>query len=214
MSDPPPTSRAKIKRHPERGHYDAATIHAILDEAFVAHVGITTPEGPVVIPMVYARDGDTLLLHGSIKSRLLRARGPICVTVTIIDGLVLAKSLFDHSMNYRSVVIHGEPHAIEEEPEKKRALDVISEHIVPGRTRDARAPNKKELAATAVLALKLDEASAKIRSGPPGDEPGDTDPSVWSGILPLRMQAGPPVPDDRTRVAPPTYLRDYKRSGA
>lgn len=212
MTQEPPAPKTRVERHPERGHYDAVTIHGILDEGFVAHVGISTPEGPVVIPMVYGRDGDTLYLHGSARSRLLTHEGPVCVTVTLVDGLVLARSLFNHSLNYRSVVIHGVPRAVEDDVEKKRVLDVVSEHVIPGRTGDARAPTKGELDATAVVAVSLKQASAKIREGPPGKEEEDEQSPVWAGVLPLRWVPAQPVPDAHNRVGLPPYLRDYNRS--
>ncbi len=212
MTQEAPAPKTRVERHPERAAYDMSTIHAILDEGFVAHVGITTSDGPVVIPMVYGRDGDTLYLHGSAQSRLLNHDGPVCVTVTLVDGLVLARSLFHHSVNYRSVVVHGRPRPLADEAEKKRALDRVSEHIIPGRTQDARSPTPGELAATAVVAVSLQHASAKIRQGPPGREPEEEATPVWAGVVPLRMQAGEPVPDERNTVELPPYLRDYKRS--
>src|SRR5919112_3693181 len=160
---PPPSPRTKVRRRSARGVYDRATIHAILDEGLVAHVGFTTPDGqPFVMPMLYGRDGDTLLLHGSPASRMLgslREGVAVCATVTLLDGIVLARSAFHHSMNYRSVVVLGTARAVEDEPAKRAALDPIVEHVVPERTADARGPSAKELRATIVLALPLDEAS-------------------------------------------------------
>jgi uncharacterized protein len=201
---------------PERGSYDRALAHAILDEGVVAHVGLTTDDGPVVIPMLYARDGDRLLLHGSAASRLLRGGAggtELCVTVTLVDGLVLARSAFHHSMNYRSVVVFGVATAITDPGEKRDALDRYVEHVVPGRGPDVRPPTDKELRATLVLALPLDESSVKVRAGGPLDDDEDMDLPVWAGVIPLATVAGTPVTaaDLRADVAPPRYVTDYAR---
>ena len=213
---PPPSARTTVRRLPERGSYDRATAHAILDEGLVAHVGLATDEGPVVIPMLYGRDGDRLLLHGSTASRLMRggATGtPLCVTVTLLDGLVLARSAFHHAVNYRSVVVFGEATAIGDPAERRAALDRLVDHIVPGRRADARPPSERELRRTLVLALPLDECSVKVRTGDPKDEDEDMDLPVWAGVVPLATVAGTPVAaaDLRGDVPPPAYATRYAR---
>jgi hypothetical protein len=215
----PPSERTAVHRLPERGSYDADRAHAILDEGFVAHVGLTGENGPVVIPMLYARDGDRLLLHGSPASRLLRTAAggvDVCVTVTLIDELVLARSAFHHSVNYRSVVVFGRASRVHDLDERRAALDVLVEAIVPGRTTEARSPNDKELRGTLVLALPLDELSVKVRTGGPVDEPEDYDLDVWAGVLPLPVTPGPPIPDE---IQPadrplPDYVAAYDRRQA
>ena len=195
----PAPPRTRVRRRAARGAYDRDTIHAILDEGLIAHVGFTAQDGqPFVMPMLYGRNGDTLFLHGSPASRLLgslREGVPVCATVTLLDGIVLARSAFHHSMNYRSVVVLGQAQAVEDEPAKRAALDAIVEHVVPERTNDARGPNAKELRATLVLALALHEASAKVRTGPPSDAAADMELPVWAGELPLRLVTGEPIPD-------------------
>ena len=213
---PPPSARTQVRRLPERGSYDRAAAHAILDEGLVAHVGLAGDDGPVVIPMLFGRDGDTLLLHGSPASRLLRggAKGTeMCVTVTLVDGLVLARSAFHHSMNYRSVVVFGTATPVADLDERRAALDMLVEHIVPGRTADARPPSDKELRGTLVLALPLDECSVKVRTGPPIDDDEDMDLPVWAGVVPLTTVAGTPVAADDLQGDPPVpdYARDYRR---
>lgn len=205
-----------MRRRPERGSYDAEQAHAILDEGFVAHVGLAGEQGPVVIPMLYARDGDRLLLHGSPASRLLRSAASgvdVCVTVTLVDGLVLARSAFHHSANYRSVVVFGRATRVQDLDERRAALDVLVEGVVPGRTTEARPPNDKELRGTLVLALPLDELSVKVRTGGPVDEPEDDDLDVWAGVLPLPVVAGPPVPDEAQPADRPVpgYVTNYTR---
>ena len=212
----PPSARTTVRRLPERASYDRAAAHAILDEGLVAHVGLATDGGPVVIPMLYGRDGDRLLLHGSPASRLLRggAKGTqLCVTVTLIDGLVLARSAFHHSMNYRSVVVFGEATAIRDMAERRAALDRLVDHIVPGRRADARPPSERELRGTLVLALPLDECSVKVRAGDPKDEDEDMDLPVWAGVVPLATVAGAPVAagDLRGDRPPPAYASRYAR---
>jgi nitroimidazol reductase NimA-like FMN-containing flavoprotein (pyridoxamine 5'-phosphate oxidase superfamily) len=215
-STPPPTARTTVRRLPERGSYDRATADPILDEGLVAHVGIATADGPVVIPMLYGRDGDRLLLHGSPASRLLRggANGTeMCVTVTLVDGLVLARSQFHHSMNYRSVVVLGTATPIGDLDARRAAIDVLVEHIVPGRAAEAREPNDKELRGTLVLALALDECSVKVRTGGPLDDDEDMDLPVWAGVIPLATVAGAPITaDDLRGDAPvPAYAERYAR---
>ena len=218
-SPTPPSERATVRRVAYRASYDRDLADAILDEGFVAHVGIATDDGPVVIPMLYVRDGDRLLIHGSAASRLLRSAAagtPVCVTVTLIDGLVLARSAFHHSVNYRSVVIFGQAHKIDDADERRAALDVIVEGLVPGRISQPRAPRRpseKELKATMVLALPLDELSVKVRDGNAIDEQEDYDLDVWAGVIPLTLVPGEPIPDPLvTRLPPiPDYARTYSR---
>jgi nitroimidazol reductase NimA-like FMN-containing flavoprotein (pyridoxamine 5'-phosphate oxidase superfamily) len=202
--EPSPSSeRSRVRRLSKRGRYDRATIDAILDEGLVCHVGFEMDGYPCVIPMGYARDGDRLFLHGSVASRLAShlARGvEVCVTVTLVDGLVLARSTFHHSMNYRSVVVFGRAKVIDDEIEKRRALDL---------------PSDEELAATEVLEIPLDEVSAKVRMGPPGDNKEDLVLDVWAGVVPLRLEPGPPVeaPDLRPGIDEPGYVSRYRRPG-
>ena len=205
------TERSRLHRLPKRGSHDAGTIHAILDAAFLAHVGFAVDGQPFVIPTLYGREGDRLYLHGSAVSRMLtRLAGgvPACVTVTLVDGLVLARSAFHHSMNYRSVVAFGTARAIGDPEEKTRALRIISDHLLAGRWDDVRPPTARELKATSVLEFVVDEASAKVREGPPVDDESDYALAVWAGVLPLRLRAGDPVPDPRLAdsVDPPGYL--------
>jgi nitroimidazol reductase NimA-like FMN-containing flavoprotein (pyridoxamine 5'-phosphate oxidase superfamily) len=202
VPDLPPT---RLRRHPERGRYDELAVHAILDEGIVAHVGVITGRGPVVLPMAYARVGSTLYLHGAAGNAMLRAAEghPVCATVTLLDGLVLAKSAFHHSMNFRSVVVFALGRRVEDEAERGLALDAIVEHAVPGRTAEARPPNPSELRATRVLALDLAHASAKVRSGPPIDDDGDGGWPAWTGVIPLALVRGAPVPD-RAAQDPPS----------
>lgn len=182
----------QVKRHPERGHYDRETIDAILDDGFLCHLGFVVDDQPYVIPTLHARVGDVLYLHGSPASRMLQTLGsgaPVCVTVTHLDGIVLAKSVFNHSVNYRSAVVLGTPRKVEGE-EKVRALEAIVEHIAPGRWAAARQPSEKELKTTEVVAIALDEASAKIRTGPPIESPRDAELDVESGVIPIRLVRG------------------------
>ncbi|MFM7308838.1 MAG: pyridoxamine 5'-phosphate oxidase family protein [Actinomycetota bacterium] len=186
----------ELRRHPERGSEETAVIHAILADGLVAHVGIIGADGaPVVIPMAYATDGDSILIHGSVASRLMRSPGPICVTVTLLDGLVVARSLFNSSMNYRSVVVTGVP-AVLEGDERERALMVLSNFLLPGRVGHAREPNRVEIRQTAVWRLSLDGATAKIRTGPPKEDPAsDYDLPFWGGVVPVRTVFGEPESD-------------------
>jgi len=220
-TQPASSARTKVERLPERGHYDRETIHAILDQTFLCHVGFLAEGQPYVIPTSYGRSGDVLFVHGSAASRMLRSleQGmPVCVTVTLLDGLVLARSVFHHSMNYRSVVILGTARLVADREEKLRALRAIAEQIAPGRWDDARQPNEQELKATSVLAVPLAEASAKIRTGPPKDEKEDYALPIWAGVLPLPIAPGAPIPDPALppgvaeRV--PLYLRNYRAPGA
>lgn len=201
--------RIRVRREPHRGRYDRATIDAILDEALYCHLGFVVDGQPYVIPTLHARIGDLLYVHGSSASRMLRhaATGaPMCATVTLLDGLVLAKSVFNHSIDYRSVVVLGQARLVEGE-EKVEALRAFTEHVAPGRWEEARQPTPPELKATAILALPLTEASAKVRSGPPEEEPEDVDLPVWSGVVPIHLAVGPSEYDWRRvrdgRLGPP-----------
>jgi nitroimidazol reductase NimA-like FMN-containing flavoprotein (pyridoxamine 5'-phosphate oxidase superfamily) len=210
------TERTKLKRLPKRGSFERETIYEILDEAFVCHVGFTIDEQPFVIPTAYARDGDRLLIHGSAASRMMRAMAwetDVCVTVTLVDGLVLARSAFHHSMNYRSVVIFGKAKLVSDDAEKMNALKAFTEHIVPNRWSEIRPPNEKELKATTVLALSLEEASAKVRTGDPVDDPEDYAMDVWAGVISLEMTAKKPIADAKlsNNIKMPSYVSDYKR---
>lgn len=201
------TDRTQVRRAADRGRYDEATIRAILAEGLVAHVGVVTTDGPVVIPMTYGVDERGMLIHGSVASRLMRTRDEVCATVTIVDGLVLARSLFESSMNYRSVVVFGVPVVLEGE-EKHAALLALSDSLFPGRLGHARPPSDKEARATTIWRLPLDAASAKVRSGPPVDLPEDLDLPYWGGVVDLRLMAGEPVPDGvGTVVDVPEHVR-------
>ncbi|MDP6991375.1 MAG: pyridoxamine 5'-phosphate oxidase family protein [Candidatus Marinimicrobia bacterium] len=206
------TDRTRVKRIPERGHYDKETIYPIIDEAMICHVGIIYENNPVVIPTIHARDGDTLYIHGSAASRMLKSipnQNNICVTITLMDGIVLARSAFHHSMNYRSVVIFGSGHIVDDPDEKWNALKVVSDHLIPGRWEDARQPNQKELDATTVISIPLSEASAKLRKGPPGDDEDDYTLPIWAGVLPLSIQKGDLIPDPvlSDHIEVPDYLK-------
>jgi uncharacterized protein len=211
-----PTDRTRLRRLPERGSYDRQAVHAILDEGFLCHVGFVLDDGrPCVIPTGYARVGETLYLHGSTGSRLgLRPGMDVCVGVTLLDGIVLARSAFHHSMNYRSVVVFGRARRVSDPREKEEALGALVEHIVPGRGADVRPGDRKELASTAVLAVPLDEVSAKVRRGDPVDEEEDYDLPVWAGVLPLEPTPGAPVPDPRLdpAVPLPAYVTGWRRA--
>lgn len=211
-----PTERTRVVREPHRGAYDRETIDKILDEGFVCHVGFAPAEQPFVIPTLYARVGDAIYFHGSAASRMLRGAAtgiPVCITVTLTDGFVLARSVFNHSMNYRSVVALGNATLVEAPAEKLEALRAFTEKILPGRWEEARQPSEKELKATSILKLPLSEVSAKIRSGPVQDDEEDYALPVWAGIVPLHLQAGEPVRDERCDPAIPTpaYAANYKR---
>jgi uncharacterized protein len=212
-----PSARTTVRRRAGRARYDRATVEAILDEGLVGHVGIVADGQPFVIPMLYARAGDRIFLHGSPLSRLLGTLTqavPISLTVTLLDGIVLARSAFHHSLNYRSVVVLGEARAVRDRSEKLDALRRLVEHIVQGRSDDARGPSEQELDATEVVALPLDEASAKVRTGPPVDAAEDHALPVWAGELPLRLAVGDPVPDSRCSALLPSYLLNYGRARA
>src|SRR5690349_4498601 len=210
------TERTKLKRLPKRGHFDRETVYSILDEGFICHVGFAVDGQPFVVPTGYARVDDKLYIHGSQASRMLRnLAGGIdaCVTVTIIDGLVLARSAFHHSMNYGSVLVVGRATIVDDPKEKYSALTSLSEHIVRGRWAEVREPNEQEMKLTTVLCLPLGEASAKIRTGPPLDDEEDYALPIWAGVVPLRLVAGEPVNDPRlpSDLPVPEYARHYKR---
>ncbi|MBM7169870.1 pyridoxamine 5'-phosphate oxidase family protein [Streptomyces sp. G44] len=213
-----PTDRTVPTRSRDRASYDRETVHAILDEAYVCHLGFVRDGSPVVLPTLYGRVGERLYVHGSTGSRPLRMAGApgdgqkdpgldVCLTVTHVDGLVLARSAFHHSINYRSVVIHGTAHQVTDPEEKRTALDALVDHVVPGRSTDSRPANTKELAATAVLRLDLNEVSAKARTGGPNDEPEDMDLPYWSGVVPLRKGHGAVIPS--ADLAPGIDVPDY-----
>ena len=216
MAEFRPTPRTQVKRLPKRGNYDRETVYQILDTAFVCHVGFSVDTQPYVIPTNYGRSGDTLYLHGSAASRMLKTLSvgvPVCVTVTHVDGLVLARSAFHHSVNYRSVVILGTARLVEDPAEKREALRIFTDHVMKGRWDDVRQPTEQELKATTVLALPLEEVSAKVRTGGPVDDEADYTLPVWAGVLPLETAVKPPVPDARRKNDPPVpeYLRNYSR---
>lgn len=216
MENIQPTGRTALKRLPQRGSYDRSLIYEILDEGFVCHVGFVIDGQPRVIPTGYGRVDDTLYIHGSKASRMLKALGEgieVCVTVTLLDGLVLARSAFHHSMNYRSVVVFGRTSVIEDPQEKLKALRAFSDHIIPGRWKEVRAPSQNELNMTLVLALPLKEASAKVRTGPPVDDEADLGLPIWAGEIPLRLVAAEAVsaPGLKSETRLPLYLHDYSR---
>ncbi|MFH9012349.1 pyridoxamine 5'-phosphate oxidase family protein [Streptomyces sp. NPDC017943] len=212
----PRTERTVPTRSAERASYDKEFVHAILDEAYVCHLGFVRDGAPVVLPTLYARVGERLYVHGSTGSRPLRAAGqadpglPVCLTVTHVDGLVLARSAFHHSINYRSVVVHGVAYDVTDPQEKREALDALVDHVVAGRSADSRPANKKELAATAVIRLDLHEVSAKLRTGGVNDEPEDLALPHWAGVVPVRPTYGAPLPDPD--LAPGTALPGYLRT--
>ena len=208
------TKRTELRRIPDRGSHDWETISQILDAGFLAYVGFCVDGQPFVIPTLYGRDGERLYLHGSAVSRMLRELEtgiPTCVTVTLVDGLVLSRSAFDHSMNYRSVVAFGTAQRIADPMQKIKSLRVISEHLIAGRWKDVRGPSEKELKATTVLEFSIEEASSKVRSGPPLDDESDYGLPVWAGVLPLEIKSRPPIPDDKLveGVTLPDYVRRY-----
>jgi len=211
-----PSARTRVVREPQRAVYDRATIYDILDEGFICHVGFAIDGQPYVIPSSYGRKDDMLYIHGSAASRMLRHANsgvPVCVTVTLLDGLVLARSIFNHSMNYRSVMVLGTAFAIEGLDEKLAALHALSEHILSGRWKDARQPNEQELKATTVLRLPIEEFSAKVRQGQPVDDEEDYSFSTWAGVIPLDMVAATPLSDSRLLegISLPEYAKKYSR---
>src|SRR5207248_4776890 len=217
MSDIQQTRRTTLKRLPQRGSFDREQINAILDEGFICHVGFVVDGQPFVIPTGYARVEGNLIVHGSQASRMLRALGQgidVCVTVTLIDGLVLARSAFHHSMNYRSVMVFGRARVIDDRAEKLQALFALSEHMIPGRWQDVREPSEQELQQTTVLSLPIEEGSAKIRTGPPLDDEEDYALPVWAGVIPLKVVAETPIADPRlpANIQSPDYAARYSRS--
>jgi nitroimidazol reductase NimA-like FMN-containing flavoprotein (pyridoxamine 5'-phosphate oxidase superfamily) len=217
MSQPfTPTPRTRVIREAERGVYDREVAYQILDEGFLCHVGFVADGQPFVIPTSYGRKDDSLYVHGSAASRMLRQMKegvPVCVTVTLLDGLVLARSVFNHSMNYRSVVILAKATLVDDAAEKLEALRLLSEHIIPGRWDDARQPNERELKATSVLRVPIEEFSAKVRTGPPVDDEEDYAFPTWAGVVPLEMKIGAPLNDARldSKHEVPQYVRQYSR---
>jgi nitroimidazol reductase NimA-like FMN-containing flavoprotein (pyridoxamine 5'-phosphate oxidase superfamily) len=217
MSNDPQSERTRVKREPQRGHYGSKVIHEILDAGMIAHVGFVSADGqPLVIPMLYVRDSDRLLIHGSSASRLLNTAGEevdICVTVTIADGLVVARSAFNSSLNYRSVVAMGKARAIHDAPSKWDALRALTDGLIPGRWDDCRQPTELELKATWILSMPLDEASAKIRTGGPNDDEEDLATNFWAGVIPFVKDVLPPVPHDALKagIELPEYLRRWKK---
>ncbi len=215
-TNPNPTARTRVVREPERAVYDRTAINQILDEGFLCHVGFVTNSDaqPYVIPTSYGRAGDVLYIHGSAASRMLRNLDqgvPVCITVTLLDGLVLARSIFNHSMNYRSVVILGTATLVDDPAEKLAALRSLSEHILPHRWDDVRQPHEKELKATSVLKISIDEFSAKVRIGPPIDDEEDYSFPTWAGVIPLETAVGKAIPDDRCEKELPEYMKNYSR---
>jgi len=214
-----PSERVRVRRKRERGSYEREVIDQILDEALIAHLGITGEDGqPFVIPTLHGRCGGVVYCHGSLGSRTMKALSagaPACLTVSLIDGLVLARSAMHHSANYRSVMLLSRARAVSEPLQKRAALEAIVEHIVPGRWREVREPTDKELAATAVVSLPIEEASAKIRRGGPVDDEPDLERAVWAGVLPLTSTVGAPLPDSLLDpgIPLPSYLRPYRRPG-
>jgi uncharacterized protein len=216
MSDFQPTQRTQVKRLPKRGRYDRETVDQILDSAFVCHVGFSVDGQPFVIPTNFGRSEDTLYIHGSSASRMLKTLSggvPVCVTVTHVDGLVLARSAFHHSVNYRSVVILGTARLVEDPAEKMEALRIFTDHVMKGRWDDIRWPNEQEMKATTVLAVPLEEVSAKVRTGGPVDDEEDYAMPVWAGVLPLETVTKEPIPDELRKNDPPVpeYIKNYSR---
>jgi hypothetical protein len=212
-----PTSRTRVVREPHRGVYDRETAYRILDEGFLCHAGFVVDGQPFVIPTSYGRKDASLYIHGSAASRMLRQMKEgiaVCITVTLLDGLVLARSVFNHSMNYRSVMILGKATLVDDPEEKLAALRILSEHILPGRWDDARQPNERELKATSVLRVPIEEFSAKVRQGPAIDDEEDYSFPTWAGVLPLETKAGVPINDSRldAELATPPYLMGYSRT--
>jgi nitroimidazol reductase NimA-like FMN-containing flavoprotein (pyridoxamine 5'-phosphate oxidase superfamily) len=212
----PPTERTRVVREAQRGVYDRESIYKILDAGFVCHVGFSVDGQPYVIPTLFARVGDAIYFHGSAASRMLRSVSEgiqVCVTVTLTDGFVLARSVFNHSMNYRSVVAIGEAALVDVPEEKLKALYAFTEKIIPGRWNDARQPNEKELRVTSILRLPLTEVSAKVRSGPPEDDAADYTLPVWAGVIPLQLVPGAPIRDERcdSSIPTPEYAANYRR---
>lgn len=212
-----PTARTRVVREPERAQYEREAVYRILDEGFLCHVGFSVEGQPFVIPTSYGRDGANLYIHGSAASRMLRQMKEgvaVCVTATLLDGLVLARSIFNHSMNYRSVVILGKATLVDDPDEKLKALRILSDHILPGRWDQVRQPNEKELKATSVLCIPIEEYSAKVRTGPPIDDAEDYSFPTWAGVIPLEMKVGEPIADAKldANQQMPTNVKSYTRN--
>ncbi|HWD65735.1 MAG TPA: pyridoxamine 5'-phosphate oxidase family protein [Solirubrobacteraceae bacterium] len=205
-----PDGRTQVTRHPERGLYERRELETIIDAAFHGHLAFVVDEQPFAMPMLHVRDGQEILLHGSVKSRFARIVGSgtaLCYTVTLIDGLVLARSAFNHSVNYRSAVVLGTGRVLEDPEEKLRAMELLVDHVIPGRTADARAPAPNELKATEIIAMHMDEASAKVRTGGPVDTKQDMGMEIWAGVVPVALRAGEPITDDGAHAAVPDYVK-------
>jgi nitroimidazol reductase NimA-like FMN-containing flavoprotein (pyridoxamine 5'-phosphate oxidase superfamily) len=216
MNDFPKTALNQIHRHPDRGHYDKSTIYPIIDESLVCHVGFVQEGQPFVIPTFHARDGDQLYLHGSKASRLLRhivLGNPICVEFTLLDGIIFARSAFEHSLNFRSVVLFGHGKVVDSVKEKFHALELLTEQLARGRWKETRQPNQKELDTTMVVVITIENASAKLNNNTPSDNPDDLLLPFWAGVLPLRIQASEPIQDPRVpdNVQVPPNIGDYRR---
>jgi len=212
-----PTERTRVRRKPKRGSYDRELVHAILDEAMVCHIGFVDDGHPYVIPTIHARDGETIYLHGSPANRMLGTLADgtaCCLTATLVDEIVLARSARNHSLNYRSVMVLGTAREVTDAAEKRRALRAVVEHMVPGRADEVRGPNEKDLETTKVLSMQIEEASAKVRTGQPADKPDDLELPYWAGVLPLALTSGDPLPSpDLTGDIPvPGHLHDWNRS--
>ena len=210
------SKKTRVNRLPKRGHYDRETIYQILDEALICHVGFAEGGQPFVIPINFARVDDTIVLHGAKASRLLKhieAGNPVCIEATIVDGLVLARSAFHSSVNYRSVVLFGTGRLVTDEAEKMSALEAVVDHLIPGRWQEARLPTAKEMNATSVVSIQIDEASAKVRLGPPGDDEADYALPIWAGVLPIREMPLAPVRDEvlPADISTPEYVKNYRR---
>ena len=217
MTGFPKTAQNRVRRVPDRGAYDTATIYPIVDEALICHVGLIEDGHPIVIPTLHARDGNEILLHGATTSRLMQVAAsgaPLCITITHVDGLVLARSVFHHSANYRSAVLFGRGRLVEDPTQKMQALERFTEKLIPGRWADARIPNAVEMKATSVVAVAIESASAKIRTGPPKDDEEDHALDVWAGILPLYQQQSAPIADPllRAGISLPDYLIQVDRA--
>jgi nitroimidazol reductase NimA-like FMN-containing flavoprotein (pyridoxamine 5'-phosphate oxidase superfamily) len=212
----PAGARTRVTRHPERGCYDRRAVDAILDASFHGHLAFVAGGQPFAMPMLHVRNGEEIYLHGSVKSRFARIAGSgaaLCYTVTLLDGLVLARAAFTHSVNYRSAMVLGTGRVLEEPEEKLRAMELLVDHVVPGRTADARAPSPNELKATEIIALQIDEVSAKARSGGPVDSKQDMDMPIWAGVLPVRLSAGKPVADGEPGAPVPGYVHSWRAGG-
>jgi uncharacterized protein len=210
------TTRNKVKRLPDRGYYDSSVIYPIIDEALICHVGFVQDNQPYIIPTLHARQGDRVLLHGAKGSRLLRhvgSGGDVCIAITLMDGIVLARSVFHHSINYRSVVIFGKGELIEGEEARLEAMESFTERLIPGRWQDARPPNPVELKQTTIVAVTIESASAKIRTGPPKDDEEDIGLPVWAGVLPLSQISGAPIADPSLKagIEIPDYIHNFAR---